>query len=101
MQSCDKRRGESWWASLIGGLVPASTKALPFKAGDLLKHTAEDGELRRALIAAAILNTAEMGAWLRDHQGTHDGVTITRLPRRQWQASVVDQFSIPGRHICL
>ena len=76
-------------------LLPASTKGLPFKASVLLRHTTEDGELRRALEAATVRSVDEIGAWLRDQQGTRAGVTIERLPRREWRATYTSSRDVP------
>ena len=65
-----------------------STKGLPFKVGELLKHTAEDDALRRALVAADLTRAQDLGNWLRDQRGVYDGVVITHLQRPYWQATL-------------
>ena len=71
-------------------VLAVSTKGLPFTASALLGHAAEVTELRLALEAATLQSRDEIGAWLRDRQGTADGITIQRLRRRRWRAYTSD-----------
>lgn len=68
-------------------LLAERTRGLAFRSGELLAHArAEDPILAAALAAATIDTEDQAGAWLRDHVGTRDGITIRRLRRRRgWQ----------------
>jgi hypothetical protein len=67
-------------------LLPHATRGLPFTASQLLAHGRVDRALGAALGATTIATVDELGAWLRDHAGCRDGVTIARLRRRRWHA---------------
>lgn len=73
-------------------LLPGSTRQLPFKVHQLLRHAAVDEYLKRALVAADVDSPASLGVWLRDRAGTQDGVALVRLPGRRWQALHIDTY---------
>ena len=62
-----------------------STRGLPFRAADLLRHANVDEALRRALLGADVVTTVDVGCWLRDHRGVDDGVAVVRVRNRRWQ----------------
>lgn len=67
-------------------VLAASTQGLPFRVSWLFAHAQGDPTLAGALAAATVSTVGELGAWLRDRTGTHDGITIERLRGRRWRA---------------
>jgi hypothetical protein len=65
--------------------LPSSTRGLPFRSADLLQRAPLDEALAEALVAADVVNVADVGVWLRDHAGVENGVAIVRLRKRRWQ----------------
>jgi hypothetical protein len=70
----------------LRAVLAISTRGLPFTSGELVAHARVDADLRRALLAADVVTRQGVGTWLRDHSGTHHGISILRLPGRRWQA---------------
>jgi hypothetical protein len=67
-------------------LLPTSTRELPFRSGDLMKHAEQDPQLCEALADALIDNPYELGNWLSRMKGNRDGVSIVQMTSRRWRA---------------
>ena len=73
---------------VLGDVIIASTKRLPFRSHELLAHAASDPTLRAALLDVGLQTADEVGAWLRDRIGTRDGITVCRLRGRRWRVTI-------------
>jgi len=63
-----------------------STSGLLFGALDLQRHASVDPALAEALAGACLQTPGEIGAWLRDRKGGHDGIAVQRIGRR-WKVT--------------
>lgn len=65
-------------------LLATATEGLPFRASELVRRGEVNEHLGAALRACCLQGAGEVGAWLRDHVGTHSNITITKHDSKRW-----------------
>ena len=75
----DRDRGAALVRNALSGIW---ADGILISAQNVLDASDRYPDLKRALHLAMIQNAAELGCWLRQHQGEKDGIVIARHGRR-------------------